>query len=79
MRHYTYTLRFDDGLSQVTQTPITVTMDWGSKMQTRMETPAALLDWCLGDPTGELNTTTGDIARLIQAAMDERQAGEVQA
>ena len=50
---------------------ISATMNWGSNSQTRFESPVALLRWLTEDgPRPTLNTTGGDLARIIQAAMD---------
>ena len=66
---------------------ISATMNWGSNSQTRFESPEAFLRWLtegegtmlgLGRGRSTLNTTGGDLARIIQAAMDENlQSGEV--
>lgn len=65
---------------------ISATMNWGSNSQTRFESPEAFLRWLTEGEVkvrprenASLNTTGGDLARIIQAAMDERQAGEVEA
>jgi hypothetical protein len=64
---------------------ISATMNWGSNSQTRFESPEAFLRWlteggghALGRGRSTLNTTGEDLARIIQAAMDENlRAGEV--